>query len=38
MANAQAPDGNQYYIPHDSPWPIRGSIALFAIMLGAISY
>ncbi len=38
MANAQVPDGIQYYIPHDSPWPIRGSIALFAIMLGAISY
>src|SRR5450755_3508938 len=38
MANAQVPDGNQYYIPHDSPWPIRGSVALFAVMLGAISY
>ncbi|HUL47881.1 MAG TPA: cytochrome c oxidase subunit 3 [Steroidobacteraceae bacterium] len=38
MANAQVPDGNQYYIPHDSPWPIRGSLALFAIMLGAISF
>src|SRR4029077_354797 len=38
MANAHAPEGNQYYIPHDSPWPIRGSVALFAIMLGAIAY
>ncbi len=38
MANAQVPDGNQYYIPHHSPWPIRGSVALFAIMLGAIAY
>ena len=38
MANAHAPDSSHYYIPHDSPWPIRGSIALFAIMLGAIGY
>ena len=38
MANAHAPDSTNYYIPHSSPWPIRGSIALFAIMLGAISY
>jgi cytochrome c oxidase subunit III len=34
---ANAPSDN-YYIPHDSPWPIRGSLALFAIMLGAIGY
>ena len=38
MANAQVPDGNQYYIPHHSPWPILGSVALFTVMLGAISY
>jgi cytochrome c oxidase subunit 3 len=38
MANAHAPDSSHYYIPHDSPWPIRGSIALFAMMLGAIGY
>src|SRR5881227_2608835 len=38
MAKAHAPDSSHYYIPHDSPWPIRGSIALFAIMLGAIGY
>src|ERR1700686_3529842 len=38
MANAHAPDSSHYYIPHHSPWPIRGSIALFAIMLGAIGY
>ena len=25
-----------YYIPHHSPWPIVGSVALFTIMLGAI--
>src|SRR5256885_6789085 len=33
MAKAHAPNSSHYYIPHDSPWPIRGSIALFAIML-----
>src|SRR5580658_4783660 len=39
MANAHAPDGSKpYYIPHNSPWPIRGSVALFGIMLGAIAY
>ena len=38
MANAHAPDTSHYYIPHDSPWPIRGSLALFAIMLGAVSF
>ena len=38
MANAHAPDSSRYYIPHGSPWPIRGSIALFAMMLGAIAF
>jgi cytochrome c oxidase subunit III len=38
MANAQTTDASKYYIPHDSPWPIRGSLALFTIMLGAIVY
>src|SRR5579862_1546837 len=38
MANAQTTDSSNYYIPHDSPWPIRGSVALFTIMLGAICY
>ncbi|MGH8140621.1 MAG: cytochrome c oxidase subunit 3 [Steroidobacteraceae bacterium] len=38
MANAHAPGSSSYYIPHHSPWPIRGSVALFAIMLGAASY
>src|SRR6202048_5141387 len=38
MANATAPDTSHYYVPHDSPWPIRGSVALFAIMLGAVSF
>ena len=39
MANAaHAPDSNAYYVPHDSNWPITGSVALFTLMLGAISY
>jgi cytochrome c oxidase subunit 3 len=38
MAKAHAPDSSHYFIPHGSPWPIRASIALFAMMLGAIGY
>jgi cytochrome c oxidase subunit 3 len=38
MANSHAPDSSHYYVPHDSPWPIRGSVALFAIMLGAVAF
>src|SRR6516165_10700318 len=38
MANAHAPDSNAYYIPHGSPWPIRASVAMFAMMLGAVAY
>jgi cytochrome c oxidase subunit 3 len=41
MAETHAPqttDSSQYYIPHNSPWPIRGSVALFAVMLGAVGY
>ena len=38
MANAHASDSSHYYVPHDSPWPIRGSVALFAIMAGAVSF
>jgi cytochrome c oxidase subunit III len=38
MANAPAPDSHAYYIPHDSPWPIRASIALFCIMAGAVTF
>ncbi len=29
---------DKYYIPHGSPWPILGSLALFTIMAGAIAY
>jgi len=35
---AKAHDSSQYYIPHHSPWPILGSVALFTTMLGAITY
>ena len=38
MSNAPAPDSSSYYIPHGSPWPIRGSVALFCIMIGAVAY
>jgi cytochrome c oxidase subunit 3 len=39
MANAvHAPDSSSYYIPHNSTWPITGSVALFTLMLGAITY
>ena len=38
MSNAPASDSSSYYIPHPSPWPIRGSVALFCIMLGAVAY
>jgi cytochrome c oxidase subunit 3 len=31
-------DANKYYLPHGSPWPILGSVALFCLMLGAASY
>src|SRR5512140_3492693 len=39
MANAaHAHDSNSYYVPHDSTWPITGSLALFVLMFGAITY
>jgi cytochrome c oxidase subunit 3 len=37
MAHAHA-DPNKYYVPHGSPWPILGSVALFSMMLGAAAY
>jgi cytochrome c oxidase subunit 3 len=38
-APAHAPAAeDKYYIPHGSPWPIVGSVALFTLMLGAISF
>jgi cytochrome c oxidase subunit III len=38
MANAPVSDSSSYYIPHGSPWPIRGSIAMFCLMIGAVAY
>ena len=38
MATTTQSDSSKYYIPHGSPWPILGSLALFCLMLGAISY
>jgi len=29
-------DAGKYYIPHNSPWPIYGSITLFVLMSGAV--
>jgi cytochrome c oxidase subunit 3 len=29
---------NHYYVPHSSPWPIFGSVSLFVLMLGVISF
>lgn len=37
MAQAHAPSSDKYYVPHHSPWPIFGSVALFTLMLGAVS-
>ena len=34
MAQAHAHDPAKYYIPHNSPWPIVGSAALFIVMFG----
>jgi cytochrome c oxidase subunit III len=30
-------DSGKYYIPHGTPWPILGSVALFCLMSGAVS-
>ena len=39
MSDTHAPaDSNKYYIPHGSPWPILGSVALFCLMMGAACY
>ncbi|HEY2416744.1 MAG TPA: cytochrome c oxidase subunit 3 [Steroidobacteraceae bacterium] len=31
-------DSSKYYLPHGSPWPILGSVALFCLMAGGVSY
>ncbi len=38
MATATTADTDRYYIPHGSHWPIVGSAAFFALMLGVIAY
>src|ERR1700728_1257319 len=41
MSDTHAPhavDSSKYYIPHGSPWPILGSVALFTLMLGSAPY
>jgi len=38
MAKAHTPSDNPYYLPHHSQWPIVASVALFTLMLGAVSY
>ena len=37
MAHAHSPSApvDKYYVPHGSPWPIVGSIALFTSVGGA---
>jgi cytochrome c oxidase subunit III len=36
--STHAHDSDKYYVPHSSPWPIYGSIGLFVLMLGAVSF
>ena len=31
-------DSGKYYIPHGTPWPIIGSVALFTTMLGVAAW
>jgi cytochrome c oxidase subunit 3 len=39
QAQAHAPaDHSKYYIPHGTQWPIIGSVALFLLMGGAVSF
>jgi cytochrome c oxidase subunit 3 len=38
MTDAHATDSNHYYVPNHSPWPILGSVTLFIVMAGAVSY
>jgi cytochrome c oxidase subunit 3 len=34
MANATEHAADKYYVPHESPWPIYGSLTLFVFMIG----
>jgi cytochrome c oxidase subunit 3 len=38
MSSTGPAENTKYYIPHGSPWPILGSVALFCLMIGAVSY
>ena len=39
MSQPHAPvDSSKYYIPHGTPWPIIGSVALFTTMLGVAAW
>jgi cytochrome c oxidase subunit 3 len=35
---ADVHDSNTYYVPHSSPWPIVGSLTLFVLMFGVVSF
>jgi cytochrome c oxidase subunit 3 len=37
MTQAHAESG-KYYVPHSSPWPIFGSVALFTLVLGSATF
>ena len=39
MSQPHAPaDSSKYYLPHGTPWPIIGSVALFSTMLGVAAW
>jgi cytochrome c oxidase subunit III len=39
MSESHAPaDSSKYYLPHGTPWPIIGSVALFSTMLGVVAW
>ena len=38
MSTHTAHDSSKYYVPHSSPWPIFGSVSLFVLMIGAVSF
>ncbi len=33
-----AATADRYYVPHSSPWPIFGSVTLFVLMIGVVSF
>ncbi|MEO6186196.1 MAG: cytochrome c oxidase subunit 3 [Steroidobacteraceae bacterium] len=38
MSTDTAHDPSKYYVPHSSPWPIFGSVSLFVLMVGAVTF